>query len=87
MTREQLQRASEARREASAATEDGEARERFYERSNDPAELATAGDDPDGVELDRRERSLAELAEQSRGDVGARVEAALNHVRASREGE
>lgn len=85
MTRAQLQRASEALRKASAASESEEVRERFYERSNELAMLATGDDDPDAAELDRVEGSLADLADQSGGDVRAHVEAAIDHVREYRE--
>ena len=85
MTREPLQHASEALRKASAASENEEVRERFYEHSNDLAVLATGENEPDPAELDRVEDSLGDLATQSGGEVRAHVEEAINYVSEYRE--
>ena len=85
MTREPLPHASEALRKASAASENEEVRERFYDHSNDLAMLATGESEPDPAELDRVEDSLGDLAAQSSGDIRAHVEEAINYVQEYRE--
>jgi hypothetical protein len=84
MAREELRTASEELRAAAVAA-DGDVRERIYEQSNQLASLATRDADPDHGRLDRHMHALAEVADETDGEVHERVVAARDALREFRE--
>lgn len=80
MTREHLQAASEALREAAAAVEDEDIEERAYSQSREMAQLAAADRGPDQGRLDRHMNVLRDIAESTDGEASERVEDALERV-------
>jgi len=86
MTREELQDASEALRDAASEATDGDAEERLYEQSKQLADLAAAEHGPDHGRLARHENALHDLIDATEGSTKAKVESALESVQAYREG-
>jgi hypothetical protein len=85
MPREELQAASDDLRAAAEAAS-GELQSRIYDQSNQLAELAAAERGPDHGRLDRHMNILAEIAEETEGDVKSHVESARENVREYRTG-
>lgn len=86
MVRTELRTASEALREAAAATDEPDREERLYELSLDLADLATAESGPDHGRLARVEHSIRDAAEGADEAVTAAVDRAVEAVRRHREG-
>lgn len=85
MTREELQAASEALRDAAELVDDATLEERIYDQSSQMADLATADRGPDQGRLDRHMNALRDIREDTSGDADDLVASAFEHVRAYRE--
>lgn len=85
MTREELERASEALRRAGEAAEDADARRRLHEQSDHMARLATAEQGPDHGRLARHERAIDGAADGAGDAVAEHAEAALSAIHDYRE--
>jgi gas vesicle protein len=85
MVRDELRTASNELREAAEAAS-GEAKDRIYEQSNQLATLATRDQDPDHGRLDRHMHALAELMDETDGEIHDHIETAREAVRSYREG-
>ncbi|WP_138798471.1 hypothetical protein [Halostella sp. PRR32] len=85
MSRDELERVSELLRDASAAADDDEARERLYDQSDQFADLATADRGPDHGRLARHERILDEIGDDENDEVRTAIDDALAEIRSYRE--
>lgn len=85
MTREQLQAASEALRNASEQTTDSDLQQRLHEQSDQFARLATAERGPDHGRLARHLNVLSEISESLDGDAASLVDDAEEAITAYRE--
>jgi hypothetical protein len=86
MAREELQRASEALRDAAEAADDPDVEERIYDYSDRLAGLATADRGPDHGRLARIENAFHEILDETSGDAHEHVADALDHVQEYRSG-
>lgn len=85
MSRDSLQTASEALRNAAAAAESAAVEERLYTQSRHLAELATADRGPDHGRLARIEQALQEADAKAEDSVSDHIDDALQAVRTYRE--
>lgn len=86
MTREELQAASEALRQAAELADTDSLEERVYNQSMEIANLATAERGPDQGRLDRHRHVLSEIEEAAAPEVAELVSEAKEHLRSYREG-